>query len=231
MPIKYYLQPNPVTPDPNDQSARISAGSVFNLDDIIKMMMERGTMVTETDARAVVLLFMDVVAKAVANGNNVNTPLVNLRPGITGVFTSVLDNFDPSRHTLRANLSSGTLLLELMAAAAVEKITQPMPAPVILEYLDIGSGVAGSIITPTGIGQITGEELKYDPQNPAEGIFFIATNGTETKVTSIARRTEGQLMFSNPAGLAAGNYSLEVRRNYTKDGALRRGILEGLRVA
>lgn len=24
MPIKYYLQPNPITPDPNDQSARVS---------------------------------------------------------------------------------------------------------------------------------------------------------------------------------------------------------------
>ena len=215
----------------NDQSARVAPNAVLDNDDIIKMMMERGTMVTETDARAVVMLYIDVIAKAVANGNNVNTPLVNLKPGIMGVFANNLDSFDASRHTKRANLSSGTLLNELMAAASVEKITQPAPTPAILDYFDVASGVSGSLITPSGIGQITGEELKFDPQNPAEGIFFIAANGTETKVASLARRTEGLLMFSNPPALTAGTYTLEVRRNYTKDGAIRRGSLEGLRVA
>ena len=34
MPIQYYLQPNPNTPDPNDQYARVSTTDNKTLDDI-----------------------------------------------------------------------------------------------------------------------------------------------------------------------------------------------------
>jgi hypothetical protein len=230
MPIKYYLQPNSIMPDPDSHSARILPNAVLNLDDIIKMMIRRGTTVTETDARAVIMLFMQVVAETVADGNHVNTPLVNIKPGILGLFKTALDTFDERRHTKRASLSSGTLLNNLMAHASVEKITHPLATPTILEYLDVSSGTSGSLITPSGIGQIIGDKLKFNPQNPAEGIFFIASNGSEIKVTTLARRTEKRLMFSNPAELIPDTYTLEVRRSFTKDGTIRRGRLEGLRV-
>jgi hypothetical protein len=58
MPIKYYLQPNPITPDPNDQSARVLPNASLSLNDIISKMMKRGTTVTEADARAVLNLFL-----------------------------------------------------------------------------------------------------------------------------------------------------------------------------
>ncbi|MFQ3598937.1 MAG: DNA-binding domain-containing protein [Chloroherpetonaceae bacterium] len=60
MPITYYLQPNPVTPDPNDQSARVIANTSLSLDDIISKMTKRGTLVTETDAKAVLNLFFEI---------------------------------------------------------------------------------------------------------------------------------------------------------------------------
>jgi hypothetical protein len=75
MPIKYYLQPNPVTPDPNDQSARVLPNASLTLEDIIAKMMLRGTTVTEADTRAVLNLFFDVVSDEVADGNFVNLPL------------------------------------------------------------------------------------------------------------------------------------------------------------
>ena len=107
-----------------------------------------------------------------------------------------------------------------------------MPSPVILEFLNVNTNTVNSLVTPGGIGQIVGEELKFNPQNAQEGVFFISSAGVETKTTVFATRTSGKLVFNIPAALAVGNYTLEVRRAYTKENLIRKGILsETLRVA
>lgn len=35
MPIKFYLQPNPITPDLMDQSARVSSNTTIYLEDLV----------------------------------------------------------------------------------------------------------------------------------------------------------------------------------------------------
>jgi len=229
MAIKYYLQPNPVTPDPNDQSARVLSNKVHDLDSIIKEMLKRGSTVTEADVRAVVTVLFEVVTDEVADGNFVNLPLVNIRPSVTGVFTSVGDSFDPSRHIKGATLSKGTALINKINAAKMEKISQPTPTPMLIEFTDINSGTTNSILTPGGIGQIVGGELKFNPDNADEGIYFIAADNTPTKVAVLANRTEGKLMFSIPAGMASGTYRLEVRKAYgTTNLVVRSGSLADL---
>ncbi|MBY0425491.1 MAG: DUF4469 domain-containing protein, partial [Cytophagales bacterium] len=66
-----------------------------------------------------------------------------------------------------------------------------------------------------------------------EGIYFIPVlGGTETKVTVIATRTEGKLMFSIPATLTPGGYKLQVRKAYGTANTIRTGELsETLTVA
>jgi len=229
MAIKYYLQPNPVTPDPNDQSARVLTNKVHDVDSIIKLMLKRGSTVTEADVKAVLSVFFDVVCDEVIDGNSVNLPLVNIRPGITGVFANVSDSFDPSRHFKKASMTSGIMMIKMMNEAKVEKITQPTAAPALVEFTDVNSGTTNSLLTAGGIGQIVGEELKFNPANGDEGIFFIAADNTATKVDIIASRTEGKLVFSIPATLTAGNYRLEVRKGYgTTNLVVRGGSLSDL---
>jgi hypothetical protein len=224
MPIKYYLQPNTATPDPNDQSARVLPNEVLDANTIIQRMLKRGTTLTETDIKAVLNLLFDVVTDEIAAGNHVNLPMANFRPSVTGVFTSITDSFDPARHTRKGTISQGTMLAQKMQKATVEKVMQSIPIPVLLEYFDFNTQAVNSNLTPNGIGQIIGEELKFDPSKPEEGVYFVAENGTETKVSVLANRTEGKLVFNIPV-LTAGNYSLEVRRIYTKNNQVRTGVL------
>jgi hypothetical protein len=227
MAIKYYLQPNPITSDPNDQSARVVSNQVHDVKSIIKEMLKRGTTVTEADANAVLMLFFEVVTDEVAVGNSVNLPLVNIRPGISGVFTSITDSFDSSRHVKKANATAGILLNQKMNVATVEKVAQSQPSPVLIQFLDVNTQNVNSILTVGGIGQIVGEELKFNPDNPLEGIFFIDTAGSATKATVIANRTEGKLMFSIPSTLTPGSYTLEVRKAYGVNGnIIRAGNLQ-----
>ena len=226
MAIKYYLQPNPITPDPNDQSARVVSNKVHDIDSITKEMLKRGSTITEADIRAVLNVFFSVVSDEVADGNSVNLPLVNIRSGISGVFTSITDSYDASRHIKKANLSAGIDLIRKMNEARVEKINVATAAPELIAFTDVNSQTNNSILTPGGIGQIVGEELKFNPANAAEGIFFIATDGTVTPATIIASRTEGKIVFSIPT-LIAGSYTLEVRKGYgTTNIVVRSGALQ-----
>lgn len=224
--IQYFLVPNYLTADPNDQYARVSPRNVLNSNDIIDRCLKRGTTLTRTDLTAASNLFMEEAAAAVAEGNNVNLGLVNMKPSINGVFTSKSDSYDASRHTKRAAVSMGTYLAKAMMDASSEKIQEPAASPFLLEYTDSNSGANNSTVTPGGIGNIMGADLKFDTSNVAEGIFFVpAGGGADTKAVVISIRTEGQLMFLVPAGLAAGTYRLEVRRAYTAAKTIRTGEL------
>ena len=120
MAIKYYLQPNPITPDPNDQSARVMPGKVLGHEEIIKEMLRRGSTLTEADIRAALNIFFKVVIDEVLEGNSVNLPICNIRPGLTGVFDSATDSFDRGRHVIKASLTAGNALYDQMLGAAVE---------------------------------------------------------------------------------------------------------------
>jgi len=232
MAIKYYLQPNAVTPDPDDHFARVLPTGILDADDIIKKMLERGSTITESDSRAVLTMFFKVVIAELADGKFINLPIANLRCGITGVFSNAADTFDRSRHGVKATISAGSELWDAMQAVTVEKQSQPVISPYILQYEDVNSATFNTVLTKGGIGIITGEELKFDPTNTDEGIFFVNAAGAATKVAVIANRTASKLTFSVPTTLAAGAYTLEVRKAYTAAKTIRTGALsEKLTVA
>ncbi len=66
------------------------------------------------------------------------------------------------------------------------------------------------------MGQVNGHRLKFDQADPTQGVFFIAVDGSETRASLMVKNTARQLIFEAPAGLAAGDYTLEVRVNYSQ---------------
>jgi hypothetical protein len=69
MSINYYLQPNPITPDPDDQSARVIAKDVYDMEAIVKEMKKRGSSLTEPDMLSSANLMFEVMTDLVAEGN------------------------------------------------------------------------------------------------------------------------------------------------------------------
>lgn len=193
MAIKFYLQPNQITPDPNDQSARVAANATLTAEDIVKKALQRGSSLTEPDLRAVMMLLFTVITDELAEVNAVVLPLVNIRPGISGVYSSATDSFDSVRHIKKATLLAGVLLNQKMRDAKVEKISGSQSVPDLQEFTDINSGTTNSMLTAGGIGQIIGGELKFDPTHAAEGIYLVSEAAVETKITVLtARNTDTQ---------------------------------------
>jgi hypothetical protein len=223
--IKYYLRPNLMTTDPNDQSAHVQPKDILDKSAIAQLMVKRSSSFTVPVITGVLDLFFDVASDEVADGNHVNTPLVNLRPSIMGVFSSASDSFDPSRHIVKGTCSAGTLLNQKTGVSQTEKTKAPQAEPYLLEYNDTNSMTVNSLLTKGGIGVIIGEDLKFDRNNKEEGVFLVAANKEATRAETYAVLTEGKLIFHIPVSLAAGNYTLEVRRAYGVDSKIRIGQL------
>jgi hypothetical protein len=47
--IKFFLPPNPITPDPNDQAVWVKSKATLDLQDFVTLAIERGTSLTEND--------------------------------------------------------------------------------------------------------------------------------------------------------------------------------------
>jgi hypothetical protein len=225
MSVKFYLRPNKLGTAPGTQSAHVMSPNVLNSEHIIQEILQRHSTITEADVRAVLTVFYTVVSDEVAEGNTVNLPIVNLRPGITGTFESKTDRFDPTRHKGKVRASAGILVKQKVAGLKFVKANKPPRAPLPVMFKDVSSEQSG-ILTPGSIGIIYGEELKFNPSNPIEGIFLISQDGEEIKITHVATRTLKKLMFQIPDSLSPGKYTIEVRRAFgTINPILRSGML------
>jgi hypothetical protein len=76
------------------------------------------------------------------------------------------------------------------------------------------------------MAQISGNRLQVDSTDPEQGIFFIASDGSETRVGVVGRNMPSTLMFLLPAELTTGEYALEVRAKMGD--ALRTGSLNSV---
>lgn len=209
--IKYILVDNPLTPDPNDFRAQVIPQGTMDVKDILKACMSRGTMVTETDLRAVMHLIFDVISSFAADGYNVNTPIVNVRTLLRGVFTDEEEPFNRDKHEIKAGISSGVLLRDKFKAAPVEKTKASLVGPRITSFFDQKTGLKNSEFTPGGMGMLKGSNLRYDSLATEEGIYFRDTAGAETKVSDILETKPGKISFSIPDTLATGFYTLILR--------------------
>ncbi len=169
--------------------------------------------------------FFGIVGEMLQDGAHVNTPLVNFRTSIKSTFSGPLDGFDPSRHEVVTRVVPGKRLRKVLSAGArVLKLDPAALALLPLQYLDANTGAADSTLTPAGMGQLGGRHLKFDPSDPAQGVFFVASDGRETRVEVVGRNKPSELSFLVPA-LAAGEYTLQVRAAYNGNPQVRQGQL------
>lgn len=215
MSIQFHLVANAVTSDPNAMSARVDTIGNLTDTDLAQELVNRGVVTSKAQAFAVISGYQELIASKIAEGYAVNTPLVTYRVGIEGVFTGPNDTFDAARHSLHGNFKGGPALKAALDTATTQKILKGDPAPLIVSFTNKLTGAVNGLVSPAGIAEVSGEQLKFDPTPATAGIYFVPATGSAVKVptANIANRTEGTLIFTIPT-LAAGTYHLEVRRVY-----------------
>ncbi|MGF7110115.1 DNA-binding domain-containing protein, partial [Treponema pedis] len=92
--LKYCLRENLLTAEPNDYMAQTADVRSFTLEQIIDLMMQKGTTLTRADVAATLQVYGEVVSALIADGAAINTPLINTSSSISGVFNGAADSFD-----------------------------------------------------------------------------------------------------------------------------------------
>ena len=209
--LKYCLRENLLTPAPDDYMAQAQDVRSYTLDEIIDLMMDKGTTITRADVAATLQVYGEVCASLIKDGSALNTPLFNTALTIAGVFNGANDAFDKKRHTVNLNMTAGTLLRDAVTKVKCEKTEAAGTDPYITEVADIVSGKTNEVLTKGGIVQITGSRLKFDAKDASQGIFFVPETGNPVRASVIAENKPARLMAIIPADLAAGTYYIEVR--------------------
>ena len=209
--LKYSLRENLLTPAPDDYMAQAQDVRSYTLDEIIDLMMEKGSTLTRADVAATLQVYGEVVSAIIKDGSAVNTPLMNTALSISGVFDGANDAFDKKRHTVNLNLSAGTLLREAVTKVKCEKTESASTDPYITEVTDIVSGKVNEVLTKGGVVQLVGSRLKFDTKDASQGIFFVPETGNPVRAAVIAENKPARLMAIIPADLAAVTYYIEVR--------------------
>ena len=209
--LKYSLRENLLTPAPDDYMAQAADVRSYTLDEIIDLMMEKGSTLTRADVAATLQVYGEVCSLLIKDGCALNTPLMNTALSISGVFNGANDSFDKKRHTVNLNITAGTLLRDAAGKVKCEKTEGVSTDPYITEVTDIVTGTVNTTLTKGGVVQLVGSRLKFDAKDEAQGIFFVPETGEAVRAAVIAENKPARLMAIIPADLAAGTYCIEVR--------------------
>jgi len=206
--LKYSLIENVLINSQNDYLARTKVSKRYDKDKFIKRLLEKGTLVTETDAVAVLNAIENTIVEILEEGGTLNLPLFNTSFSISGVFNSPHDSFDVKRHKLNINLTKGTLLCSVEKRIMFEKANAIMPQPNIVEVRDTISGKVNKILTSGGIVEVRGYNIKIAGDDPACGLWFVG-NGSVVKADRLAVNKPTTVIATIPH-LAEGEYQLKV---------------------
>ena len=212
--LKYSLRENLLTPAPDDYMAQVADVRSYTLDEIIDLMMDKGTTLTRADVAATLQVYGEVCSSLIKDGAALNTPLMNTSMSISGVFDGANDSFDKKRHTVNLNITAGILLRDVLPKIKCEKTEGASTDPYITEVTDIVTGTVNTTLTKGGVVQLVGSRLKFDAKDAAQGIFFVPETGEAVRAAVIAENKPARLMAIIPADLAAGTYYIEVRTKY-----------------
>lgn len=216
--LKYSLRENLLTPAPDDYVAQTTDVRSYTLDEVIDMMMDKGSTLTRADIAAVLQVYGEVCSSIIEDGAALNTPLLNTSLSVSGVFNGATDTFDRKRHTVNLNITPGLLLKEAAAKVKCEKVEASDSNPLITEVTDVVSGKVNEVLTVGGVVQLVGSRLKFVQKDETQGIFFVPQAGEAVHASVIAENKPGRLMAIVPADLPEGTYFIEVRTKYTVGG-------------
>ncbi len=223
MSLRYGLIPNHLTDDPNDYMGIVTDNDTVNVETIVQRMTGKGSTITKAEALSVVEEYEYAVVEAVKNGNSVNTKLFKINPSVSGVFVDKHDGFDPARHAVRLNMNAGSRLSEAISDIELRKVEITSPQPVIQQFIDLKTNVVNESFTAGQIASIRGSLLKFDEVDRAQGIFFIAADGTETRVDNVVKNKPSELLFFVPEALTSGTFQVEVKTILQNTKKLRTG--------
>jgi hypothetical protein len=225
--IRYSLRENRL-PVPNAPAcvAQVHGYKTVTRDMLVAIMANANTTVSRQDIIVVLDLLESTVKQELLNGNRVVTNLFSACVSITGGFDSPDAEFDKTTNRVKVNMNTARGLQNWVDyAARTEKIRGKARVPEVDRVFDFTSATANATVTPGAMAELKGCNLFLTGSDSGEGIYFVEEEtNTAVKVETIHRKTSGTVLFTVPAGMTAGTYTVSVRCGFGSE--LRTGSLK-----
>ncbi|MGL6119889.1 MAG: DUF4469 domain-containing protein [Fusobacteriaceae bacterium] len=219
--LEYFLRETYITEEANVFIAHPYNIRIYNLEQTVDRMIQRGTSMTKTDIIAVINLLIEEINIIVKEGGAVNLPLFRMIYSIVGKFNSAVDTFDNGRHKLKIKLVTGEVIDNSVAQVELIKVQAPVSVPNILQVIDSETESINDIITSSGILTLRGANMKMIGDDPSNGVWLLDSQGVEYKHTKIVSNSPSELIITI-AAVPAGTYELYVTTQYTAGSVLKR---------
>jgi len=228
MSIRYALYKNEKIAGKDHLVARVHTIGTLDKEEMLERMVRSGTTLTRTDLLGAWELIEETGRTALLDGWGISLPLCHARLSIRGVFEEYDDRFDPHRHKVVAQFQSdGDLRRAIYRDARPARMHAEELRPLLLAYYDVFTGQRDQVLTPGGIGRLYGNRLRFDPDDPRQGLFVLGADGGVVRVKQVAENRSRKLIFLVPP-LPAGAYKLAVRAAYSGEKDLDVGFLDGV---
>lgn len=233
MSSSYKLYKSNYSNDDNQYYAKVQHHEVMTEEDIIDMMMLNGSPFSKADTQAIINKYHDTINIAARNGRQVVTRNVRYSFTIKGVFNGPQDQLDSHRHQIVANVLPGPDFKEAVEnGVPIAKEAAYKKRPELDGCVNLHKGASDAELSPGHNARIIGNQLRFDQDDPLQGLFIVPVddNGIThhsqaVRVEEFARIAPKEITFRVPDTLSPGLYKLEVRAKYRRS-SLRTGQLE-----
>lgn len=224
--LRYRLYDNHFTAENSDDClARPVDVSVKTREDLIEAITGAGSILKPTEVNAVIDSYWSAITEYIRRGEGYKGDYIYTRYGIRGVFYGNEDQFDPERHQVVVSLVPRNSITGGTDNVTLQKVDRQDILPHIENIYDWGSRTYGEILTPDGVLEIAGDNLKIYNNLEVEGVFFVSEfNDYETRSPEIRINEPKTLTLRIPEDLPVGTCRLEVRTTPRNGNRLRTGI-------
>ncbi len=194
------------------------------LEDLLPAVEGR-TALSTTDVKSVV----DAIAEELA----VRLPRRPVDLGPLGFHsTSVRGSLDapddplPDDLEIHVSIRSEKALEErVVRAVELEEVERRVVEPIVDYFLNI-EPESREQYTAASIGRLIGEHMKFDKSDATQGVFFVAADDTEVRVSTYSHVASKRVEFLIPPALT-GAQRVVVRARFGADGKMRSSDLVG----
>ena len=215
----YTLFKNKLTKDIEDNyCAKHVNGITLNRSHLLDDITGEGSILKITESKAAIEAYWSRIIKYISEGKEYRDECICVGITITGNFIGKKARFDPNVHDVTVRFNPNKLVKMATRDIQPQYIDPDYDRAVVESVYDWSSDSENTTISPNGVVEVFGRDLKIYKEVEGAGIFFVnKDSGEEVKISRIRINEPRSLSFMVPE-LAAGNYRLEIR-NSARDGA------------
>ena len=196
----------------------------WDKEQVIEEMMQRNSGLSRQMIEGVLSLLEQVITTKLQQGYRINLDWINLALVIKGTFDEG-ERFDPEKHKVKLQATEGKGLAKILKYFVPARLTKKgSRGPLLGTFTDLKTN-SREVITPGGIGRLTGDRLKLDLDDQQQGLWLVAQDKSKLPISLFVENYPKKLTFYLPADLPAGDYRFELKNKIYQRGKYQTGLM------